>query len=91
MPILEDAKRTIERVTGYRRPDAGDLGLLTHGPHIGQHDMLTDTHPTRDGLPDLTGADDDNYILHGLSFPDLGQILRVKYGLRIGPHKQDIL
>src|ERR1700704_4930868 len=29
MPILEDAKRTIERITGYRRPDATDLGLLT--------------------------------------------------------------
>jgi uncharacterized protein YjlB len=28
-PILEDAKRTIERVTGYRRPDARELGLLT--------------------------------------------------------------
>jgi uncharacterized protein YjlB len=29
MPILEDAKRTIERVTGYGRPDAADLGPLT--------------------------------------------------------------
>src|SRR5712675_2931800 len=29
MPILEDAKRTIESVTGYRRPDATDLRLLT--------------------------------------------------------------
>jgi uncharacterized protein YjlB len=29
MPILEDAKRTIERATGYGRPDAADLALLT--------------------------------------------------------------
>src|SRR5258706_9183377 len=29
MPLLEDAKRTIERVTGYSRPTAGDLALLT--------------------------------------------------------------
>ena len=28
MPILEDAKRTIERVTGYGRPDPTDLALL---------------------------------------------------------------
>ena len=36
MPILEDAKRTIERVTGYGRPDAGDPGLLTQArkPHL---------------------------------------------------------
>jgi len=29
MPILEDAKRTIEGVTGYGRPDTADLGTLT--------------------------------------------------------------
>src|SRR5882757_1818882 len=36
MPILEDAKRTIERATGYGRPDAGDLSLLTQArkPHL---------------------------------------------------------
>ena len=29
MPILEDAKRTLERVTGWERPAPEDLGLLT--------------------------------------------------------------
>lgn len=29
MPILEDAKRTIERVTGYARPNTDDLAALT--------------------------------------------------------------
>src|SRR4029079_10014873 len=36
MPLLEDAKRTIERVTGLGRPSAKDLALLTQSrkPHL---------------------------------------------------------
>jgi hypothetical protein len=36
MPLLEDAKRTIERVTGLGRPAPKDLALLTQSrkPHL---------------------------------------------------------
>ena len=36
MPLLEDAKRTIERVTGWGRPSPEDLLLLTRSrkPHL---------------------------------------------------------
>lgn len=36
MPLLEDAKRTIERVTGFGRSTSKDLALLTQSrkPHL---------------------------------------------------------
>ena len=31
---------------------------------VGEHDVLPDSDPTRDGLTDLAGSDDDNDVLH---------------------------
>ena len=31
---------------------------------VGEHDVLSDSDPARDGLTDLAGSDDDNDILH---------------------------
>ena len=36
--------------------------------HVGQQDVLTDSDPPRDGLADLTGSDDDDYVSHGYAF-----------------------
>ena len=52
-------------VSGVPQDLGCHVGVLL--PHVRQQDMLADADPARDGLADLTGANDDDDILHGCS------------------------
>jgi hypothetical protein len=82
--IAQTSRRLNQRLHGFTRGDIDrrhadlvsgvgqNIGsrLSIFRLHIGQHDMLADTDPPRNCLPDLTGPDDDNYIFHAYFLPN---------------------